>query len=144
MNILIERHTFGDDYTIGDLFVDGYFFCNTLEDTVREVEGQPVEKWKIYGKTAIPRGKYDVVIDYSNRFKTELPRLLNVKGFTGIRIHPGNTHHDTEGCILVGKQASSTVINSRATFNRLLGIMDMAYGRPDVPISIQIMDRFNA
>jgi len=88
--------------TIGTLSVNGKFLCYTLEDTVREVDGVPVKDWKIPAKTAIPRGEYEVLITRSNRFKKLLPELLKVEGFAGIRIHAGNTHDDTEGCILVG------------------------------------------
>jgi len=88
--------------TIGTLTVDGLFVCYTLEDTVREVDGVDVKEWKIPGRTAIPRGEYEVVLSMSNRFKKILPEVLNVPGFAGIRIHTGNTQKDTEGCILVG------------------------------------------
>ena len=138
MRMVLDRHTFTKDYTIGDLSINGSFFCNTLEDTVREIENIPVQKWKIYGQTAIPSGKYDVVIDYSPHFKTDLPRLLNVPGFDGIRIHAGNNQSHTEGCILVGKASGEQLINSRATLQRLLDMMEMEYSRPDTPITIEI------
>lgn len=89
-------------YTAGVLTANGSFLCNTMEDQVREIPGQPVEKWKIRGETAIPRGRYRVRLSMSPRFKRVLPELLDVPGFTGIRIHRGNTAKDTEGCILVG------------------------------------------
>lgn len=94
MNLLVERITKTDNSTIGKLYIDGKFFCYTLEDVERDV--------KIYGETAIPKGVYDVIIDRSVRFKRDLPLLLNVKGFDGVRIHRGNNKSHTLGCILVG------------------------------------------
>ena len=106
--------------TFGQLFVDGAKQCETLEDPVREVEGATVANWKEKGDTAIPRGRYRVIVNHSNRFKRDLPLLLAVPGFEGIRIHPGNTESDTEGCILVGtKRAATSILESRVAFNEL-------------------------
>ncbi len=106
--------------TFGKLSVDGVASYETLEDVVREVEGATVANWKVAGDTAIPRGRYRIVVNHSNRFKRELPQLLNVPGFEGIRIHAGNTEADTEGCILVGTtRAGAAVQNSRVAFNEL-------------------------
>ena len=77
------------------MYLDGRFGVLHLEDVVRQGE-------KVPGQTAIPEGIYTVQITFSNRFKRDLPLLLNVPNFEGIRIHPGNTDADTEGCILVG------------------------------------------
>lgn len=96
--------------TIGSLSVDGQYFCNTLEDTVREVKGQPVSQWKIKGQTAIPAGRYRVTIDQSAHFGRRMLHLLDVPGFSGIRIHGGNTEADVEGCIAVGKIRTATGI----------------------------------
>lgn len=93
--------------TISTVKVNGMFECYALEDTVREVQGQPVSQWKVAGKTAIPAGRYKVIVDMSNRFKRELPLLVNVPGFAGVRIHPGNSSADTEGCILPGASHST-------------------------------------
>ena len=109
MNLKLQRLPSNEDCTHGLLAIDGVCECYTLEDVVRET--------KIPGKTAIPAGKYRVVISWSIRFKRELPLLLDVPGFSGIRIHAGNTSADTEGCILVGQQRSrfgNTILNSRA------------------------------
>ena len=79
---------------------------------------------KLKGITAIPTGKYDVILTFSPRFKCVLPLLLNVKGFEGIRIHPGNSAEDTEGCLLVGEnKEKGKVINSRATFEKLMSVL---------------------
>jgi len=97
--------------TMGELLVDGYHECWTLEDEVRAV--------KIPGKTAIPEGRYEVVIDMSARFGREMPHILNVPGFTGVRIHTGNTDADTEGCILVGEtRGANLIFGSKAAYKR--------------------------
>lgn len=103
MNITVERVQVEPDVTIGSLSIDGDWRCWTLEDPVREVPGQPVTQWKIKGQTAIPRGTYQVIVDMSPRFKRRLPLLLDVPGYTGVRIHAGNTTDNTEGCLLVGR-----------------------------------------
>lgn len=107
MNILIKRIAKKDNYTIGHLYINGQYFCDTLEDKDRGLKQTDnvisIKAKKIFGKTAIPIGRYNVVITYSPKFKKYLPLVENVKGFSGIRIHQGNTANDTEGCILVGK-----------------------------------------
>jgi hypothetical protein len=102
MNILCERLQKDADVTIGAMSIDGDFAAWFLEDPVREVPGQPVSQWKVYGRTAIPAGRYKVELTMSNRFKKILPLLIDVPGFSGVRIHAGNTTADTEGCLLVG------------------------------------------
>lgn len=120
MKLLIERSWCGPECTVGTLSIDGVTECFTLEDVVREVEGKPVSEWKIKGETAVPRGVYNLVITPSQRFGRDLPLLENVPGYTGVRIHPGNTAEDTEGCILVGRTKSTkSVGDSRAAFNEL-------------------------
>lgn len=85
---------------IGELTIDGVHQCFTLEDKVREK--------KIFGKTAIPPGRYEVTVSFSNHFQKKLPLLMNVPNFEGVRIHSGNTAKDTEGCILVGMTKGRT------------------------------------
>jgi len=112
--MVLERRFLGSKSTIGKLFLDGIYICNTLEDTIRET--------KIYGKTAIPYGTYEVVITYSPKYKRQLPRLQNVPGYTGILIHPGNSPKDTHGCILPGTYKESRlnwVGGSRKAFNKV-------------------------
>jgi len=121
MQLIIKRHFKGPQYTIGRLFVDGVYECDTLEDTVR------ADGVKIAGQTAIPAGKYPVRITYSPRFKKMLPMLDNVPNFTGVRIHTGNTAADTEGCILVGyNRVKGRVCDSRAAFRRLFAKLETA------------------
>lgn len=99
MNILVTRHTYTDKSTIGSLYFEEVFSCFTLEDKDRVLEEDGV---KVQNETAIPRGTYPVTIDHSPHFGRDLPHILNVPEFTGIRIHPGNAPKDTDGCILVG------------------------------------------
>lgn len=114
MKLQVVRFMCGATCTIGELLVDGEHECWTLEDVVRP-DGQ-----KVYGDTAIPYGTYDVIVTRSKRFGVDLPLLLGVPNFTGIRIHPGNTTADTHGCLLVGTGHTGTsVTNSRAAFNKL-------------------------
>lgn len=91
----VKRTFKGTEYTIGKLYIDGAYFCDTMEDTVRTGE-------KIAGKTAIPAGTYKVKMTWSPRFKRYLPEILNVPNFSGVRIHAGNSALDTEGCVLLG------------------------------------------
>ena len=100
MEIKLIRESFGDTFTEGKLLIDNVFECYTVEDTDRKMEEDLTRK--VNGKTAIPKGEYEVVLSMSNRFQKILPEVLNVPGFTGIRIHSGNSSVDTEGCIILG------------------------------------------
>lgn len=106
MKIEIHRKYRKNGYTIGLLYVNGAFICNTLEDTDRgltsSMTADEIVQIKIKGKTAIPTGSYPVIMSYSPRFKKQMPLICGVKGFEGIRIHSGNSAEDTEGCILCG------------------------------------------
>lgn len=97
MELTLKRDILANGYTLGLLSVDGKPYCYTVEDTVRDITD------KIPGKTAIPYGRYKVIVNMSNRFKKLMPLLIDVPGFEGVRIHSGNTAEDTEGCIIVGK-----------------------------------------
>jgi hypothetical protein len=117
MRLTVIRDKLRSDCTLGQLLVDGVFECYTLEDYVRQ-EDAP----KVFGKTAIPYGEYDVVVSFSPHFNRLLPLLLSVPNFEGVRIHPGNTAADTEGCLLVGVgRSNSAVTGSRAAFDALFG-----------------------
>ncbi len=125
MKLEVVRFQCGPVCTIGELLVDGEHECWTLEDVVR-----PEGAAKVYGKTAIPYGTYPVTVTYSNRFKRDLPLISNVPGFTGIRIHSGNTAENTEGCLLVGKNRTATsVTQSRVAFNALFVKLQDAFRR---------------
>lgn len=130
MTLRLIREPSAASTTIGVLFVDDRFFAFTLEDELRERPGQPVLTWKVAGQTAIPAGRYRVVVSYSPRFGRPLPELLDVPGFTGIRLHPGNRHTDTEGCVLVGFRRSGVVLeDSLAACARLQAAIDGARRR---------------
>lgn len=108
----LRRVQFTAISTIGELWLGDWRECYTLEDCVR--------KEKIPNVTAIPAGRYEVVITFSNRFQRPLPLLLNVPNYEGVRIHPGNSAKDTEGCILVGTTRGVDYIGeSRLAFNSL-------------------------
>lgn len=129
MKLLLVREPSGDSCTHGKLYVNGVFECFTLEDKDRKLESGGE---KIYGQTAIPRGSYEIIINFSQRFKRDLPLLLNVAGFSGVRIHAGNTSEDTEGCILVGSsRGDQRVNNSRVAFGKLFDQLDEAYATHD-------------
>ena len=125
MNLTLTRDQIDDDVTIGRLSVDGAFECFSLEDTVR-----PDDEPKVYGETAIPYGAYAVDITMSPRFKRPLPLLLNVAGFGGVRIHPGNDAGDTEGCILVGQvREQKRIGRSQLAFGALFAKLEAAKRR---------------
>ena len=108
MELILQRKPTIKDTTFGELLIDGKNFCYTLEDVVREVAGKKVEEWKIAGKTAIPVGRYRLELVNSSRFGLDTFSLINVPGFTSIRIHSGNDDADTEGCLLVGNKIASS------------------------------------
>lgn len=128
MEIQVNRIARKDDYTIGCMSLNGEYFCDTLEDTDRGLSSTMQESEilakKIKAQTAIPTGKYDVILTFSPRFKRVLPLLLSVKGYEGVRIHAGNTNKDTEGCLLVGEnKEKGKVLNSRATLEKLMPVL---------------------
>lgn len=128
MILTLKRKYFKEEYTIGDLYINGKWFCNTIEDKDRglnnSMELKTIQREKVYGKTAIPTGRYKVSITYSPKYKKNMPLLENVKGFEGIRIHSGNTEKDSLGCIIVGEnKKKGMVINSRVTYNKLMDIL---------------------
>lgn len=102
MELTLHRVRFYDTRTTGQLYVDGDYFCFTLEDKMREVAGQPVATWKVQNETAIPVGKYKVTLENSPRFGIDTLTVNNVPGYSGIRMHPGNTEGDTDGCLILG------------------------------------------
>ena len=116
MKLELRRIAMRPDYTIGRLYIDGQYSCDTLEDPVRDLAREP----KVPGNTAIPKGTYDVVVNISPKFHRMLPRLLRVPRFDGILIHRGNTAADTAGCILVGEnRVKGRLINSTVWEQRI-------------------------
>jgi hypothetical protein len=127
--VKLIRKEFTAISTIGDLLIDSQFYCFTLEDMWREK--------KIAKVTAIPYGKYEVVINFSNRFQKQMPLLLNVPGFDGIRIHNGVTAEHTEGCILLGFTKGEDIIgNSKSAFNSFMPKLEYKLKRGKVFIEI--------
>lgn len=112
MKIKVDRIYKGESYTIGRMYLNGEYFCDTLEDAIRPV--------KIQNETAIPAGTYKVEVTYSPKFKRNLPLLVDVPNYTGIRIHEGSNKDHTSGCILVGfNTAKGKLTDSRKTSDKL-------------------------
>lgn len=123
MELTLNRIFLGSSATIGELLVNDKHLCDTLEDRVRP-EGE-----KVYGKTAIPEGTYEVKLTHSPRFKKILPEILNVPNFSGIRIHSLNKAEESEGCIGVGEwngKDTNWISNSRIAFNELMSLLQKA------------------
>lgn len=149
MEIRVRRIAFKDTYTIGKMYIDGEYFCDVLEDRVRDLENQV----KVPNKTAIPYGTYDITLDvkstkysdfnkypWAKDYNGYLPRLTNVPLFLGILIHPGNTEHDSSGCLLVGEnKVVGKVINSKTTFERLMKEYLLPAKKRDEKINITIV-----
>lgn len=141
MNITVKRIAKRASYTIGKMYIDGKYFCDTCEDTDRGLtqymSTNEIRRKKIHGKTAIPSGTYKVDMNtispkynnpnryfYVKKYKAKMPRLLNVPGFSGILLHAGTTAADTDGCILVGENSKKgMVLNSQKTWTKLMDIL---------------------
>lgn len=151
MNIFVKRIAKLPTYTIGKLFINNKYQMDVLEDPDRglrqDMTLEEIKKRKIYGDTAIPTGTYNITLDVvSPKFKDKIwakpydgkiPRLLNVPGFEGVLLHPGNTASDSYGCLLVGEnKVKGQVINSQSTFHRL---MDMLLNVRNEEITITIV-----
>lgn len=153
MELLVKRRYKGSTYTIGSLYVNGVYECDTLEDPDRgltsEMSLEEIKNKKIYSNTAIPTGKYSVSMSVvSPRFKDrswakpysgKIPRLLDVKGYGGVLIHVGNKATDTSGCILVGEnKIKGQVLNSTACFMKLMTQLLKAHLKGE-PITMEIV-----
>lgn len=152
MELKVKRRFKGADYTIGSLYINGVYECDTLEDADRGLTNDMplsvIQTKKVYGKTAIPTGTYGIDMNIvSPKFKDrswawfcngKLPRLRDVRGYEGVLIHVGNKADDTLGCVLVGQnKLKGQVINSTETFTKLYNKMDAAHKRGE-PINITI------
>lgn len=140
MKIRVKRIYRGLSYTIGKLYLNGEYFCDVLEDTDRGLDDSmdldKILELKKPTITAIPTGTYKVLITYSPRFKQNMPLICNVKGFEGIRIHSGNNHQHTSGCLLVGENKEvGKVLNSKATYTKLFNILNEC--DEDITITIE-------
>lgn len=131
LNLRVVRDAFTEHSTIGKLYVDGVYECETLEDQARAGP-------KVPGATAIPCGQYEVVINFSERFKRPMPLLLNVRQFDGIRIHVGNVDANTDGCVLVGTgRAKDAITGSVQAFSLLFLRIQTALTKGKVWITIE-------
>jgi len=130
MKLKLVRELFTPTETMGSLFIDGKFFCYTLEDKDRGLNKmdslESIKAKKIKGQTCIPYGKYKVQVTPSNRFKRDMTAILNVPGFEGIRMHGGNTHIDTQGCPLIARQRNLNKVHPI-----IKGITNWVYGSED-------------
>lgn len=128
--------------SIGQLYIDDKFVCNTLEDTDRGLTSstpiEDIKKIKVQDFTAIPTGTYEVIIDMSTRFKKLMPHILDVPGFEGIRIHSGNTSEDTDGCILLGTKTdeANVISESRVAFSIFYPMLEKGLKEGKVSIVI--------
>lgn len=148
MDILVTRIAKKPEYTIGRLYINGQYFCDTLEDTYRGLtQNMPVseiKKLKVHGKTAIPSGvyyvsmntvspKYSKIQFYKTLCGGMVPRILKVPGYDGVLIHTGNTAKDTEGCLLVGKnKVVGQLVDSRIVYTQLYNKMRAAYKNGEI------------
>lgn len=132
MELILTRQIRTDKSTIGELTINGVHECYILEDVDRGLDSHmtlsEIAQKKIHGKTAIPIGRYEIALTFSGKFNRIMPLLLNVPGYSGVRIHWGNTDKDTEGCLLTGKSIAPNVVYSSnpafiPLFNKLKGVV---------------------
>lgn len=145
MKLTLKRIYTCSTYTIGHLYADGEYLCDTLEDCDRgltdKMTVEEISKKKVYGQTAIPKGNYEIDMDmaspsfggkepYKTLCKGKVPRLKEVKGYSGVLIHVGNYPKDTLGCILVGlNKAKGQVLQSRVTFEKVYKVLAAAHSK---------------
>ncbi len=130
MELKLVRKEFNDICTIGRLYIDNAEECWILEDVVRDT--------KIPGRTAIPYGRYEIILNFSTRFQRIMPLLLKVPNFEGVRIHPGNDANDTDGCLLTGRyKGVNQVTASREAFSLLMLKLKSATEREKIFITIE-------
>ncbi|MBR2776801.1 MAG: hypothetical protein IKD75_06790 [Prevotella sp.] len=156
MKIKIERKSRKSDYTIGKVYIDGKYFCDSLEDTDRGVTqvmpfvptGGANGYWvkpdnshveKVYGKTAIPTGLYDCTIQWWAKHKCYAPMLLRVGGFTGILIHNGMTADHSEGCILLGKNNVLGRLDGDRIYMDALAARVLAYQKTGEKVTVEVV-----
>ncbi len=142
MELELTRSTKTNKSTIGELTINGAFECFILEDKDRGLrQGMTMSELmalKIKKQTAIPTGRYEIVVSFSDRFQKMLPLLLDVPAYEGIRIHPGNTDTNTEGCLLPGKTKSPDMVgSSRVAFTALFDKIIAALRREKIFITVK-------
>jgi len=141
MKIDLIRDTFTEQTSIGKLYINDEYFCETLEDKDRNLNSdmtlEEIAKIKVYGKTAIPYGRYDIALTFSNKFGKYLPLVVNVPGYAGIRMHSGVNALDTLGCILIGyKRGVDSISDSRTAIAALLKIIAAAIKKEKIMLTI--------
>lgn len=139
MILHLERKIFNPTSCEGNLYVDGRWFCHTIEDVVRAEPGEWKPELKIYSQTAIPYGVYPVLVTWSNRFKRQLTGVFNVPDFSGIRIHNGSSEKSSAGCIIVSFKndaANHRLINEPDAMNKLVELVTKAQASEKVVLSI--------
>ncbi len=134
MKLKLIRDQRGADHTYGKLYINDNYFCETIEDEERAQ--------KVMHETAIPKGTYRVILNFSNRFQQRMPLLLNVPNFSGIRIHSGNTDDDSSGCVILGRtrgrlKGQPAVLESRVVFNELMVRLTAADKREIITITVE-------
>lgn len=154
MKLTLNRIAKRDTYTIGKLYIDGEYFCDTIEDKDRGLKQTmslaEIKQKKIKHQTAIPTGTYEITLNvvspkysgkpwYVNLCGAKMPRLLNIPGYDGVLIHPGNTANDTSGCLIVGKNTVvGKVTESRVVFKNLYAKLKAAATKGErITITIQ-------
>ncbi|WP_178061967.1 DUF5675 family protein [Bacteroides stercoris] len=143
MKLKLKRIYRGNTYTIGRLYIDNEYFCDTLEDKDRELTSymseEDIKSLKVYSETAIPTGTYKIEVTFSSRFKKKMPVLIGVKGFSGIRIHCGNDETHTSGCILCGfNKEKGKVVNSKVVTSKVYALIENAINNNnEVEITIE-------
>lgn len=140
MRLTLKRIANKKTYCIGKLYINGKYFCDTLEDVDRGLDStmteEDIKKIKVKGETAIPTGIYKIILNYSPKFKKVMPLITNVKGYSGVRIHTGNSAKDTEGCLLVGKNTIvGRLTESRKMYDALFKRLQQK-GSNDITIEI--------
>lgn len=140
MRLTLKRIANKKTYCIGKLYINGKYFCDTLEDVDRGLDStmtdEEIKKIKVKGETAIPTGIYKIILNYSPKFKKVMPLITNVKGYSGVRIHTGNSAKDTEGCLLVGKNTIvGRLTESRKMYDALFKRLQQK-GSNDITIEI--------
>jgi len=138
MKLRLHRSYRGQTYTIGHLYVNGEYFCDTIEDTDRGLDDSMTEaeivRRKILSVTAIPTGTYHIDMNtvspkfqyktWAQRYNGKVPTILSVKGFSRVLIHTGNSERDSEGCVIIGEnKVKGQVINSQVTFHKLMSVL---------------------
>lgn len=137
MKLLLVRKVFNEHSTEGELFIDGKFFCYTIEDKVRAAPGEWKRSCKVYAETAIPYGTYPVMVTWSNRFKRQLTGIFNVPDFEGIRFHNGTTDKSSAGCIIMSNtKTEHGLVNDRVPMNELCNRVELVQKTDKIFITI--------